>query len=81
MKSWIYHGMLGNDAPEVQVGFTRGGLLLAIQGAMNAVLLFLPIDAELKVGLFVSLNPTLGFASYVGFAVLDRWLKAKGLKP
>ena len=37
MRSWIYHGMLGNDAPEVQVGFTRGGLLLAIQGAMNAV--------------------------------------------
>ena len=81
MKSWIYHGMLGNDAPEVQVGFTRGTLLLAMQGVLNGVLLVLPLDAELKVGLMASLTPTLGFVSYMGFAILDRWLKAKGLKP
>ena len=81
MRSWIYHGMLGNDAPEVQVGFTRGTLLLAMQGALNAVLLVLPLDWEVRAGLMASLNPTLGFVSYMGFAVLDRWLRAKGLKP
>lgn len=81
VMNWAYHGMVGNDAPEVQVGLNRGGLLLAMQGVLNGVLLVLPLDWELRGGLMASLNPTLGFLSYVGFAFLDRWLKAKGLKP
>lgn len=80
MMSWIYHGMTGNGAAETQVAWNRGGFAAAILGITNAVLIVVPIDEVTKTALVASLNPTIGFLSYMGFAFLDKWLKNKGVK-
>ena len=77
---WLYHGLTGNDAAEGQVGATRGVVLGALLGLLNAVVMFLPIDAEQKVELLVALNPPIGLLSYVVFAYFDKWLRRIGRK-
>jgi hypothetical protein len=81
MKDWIYHGLAGNEAPEEQVGFSRGAVAGILLGAINAALYFLPVDVDGKLILASFLNPAAVFLSYLAYAVLDKWLKAKGLKP
>ena len=81
MDNWLYHGLVGNDAPEGQVGFTRGIVLAGIMGPLNVVVLTLPIDGETKAIILASLNPTMGMLSYLLFAVMDKWLRSNGRKP
>lgn len=80
MGSWIYHGITGNGAVETQVGWNRGGFAAGMLGIANAVLIIIPIDEGTRTALIASLNPAIGFLSYMGFAFLDRWLKSKGIK-
>ena len=79
--NWIYHGLANNDAAPTQVGWTRGGLLAALQASLGAVLLFLPMDDQTKFQLAMTLNPALGFLSIMGFSLLDRWMQNRGIKP
>ncbi len=78
---WAYHGLVNNDAAPTQVGWTRGGLLAALQAVLGTVLLFLPIDEGQKLQLALTLNPALAFVSIMGFALLERWAKNKDMKP
>ena len=73
--------MVNNNAAPTQVGWNRGGLAAAIQGILSAVLFLLPLDGDMRAQLMAVLHPTLGFLSLMGFALLDRWMKDKGLKP
>ena len=81
MSDWLYHGLIGNDAPEGQVGFTRGVVLAGIMGPLNVTVLLLPLDGETKAIILASLNPTMGMLSYLMFAWMDKWLKGTGRKP
>ena len=81
MNNWLYHGLVGNDAPEGQVGFTRGGVLAGIMGPLNVVVLTLPIDGETKAIILASLNPTTGLLRYPLFAGLDKWLRSNARTP
>lgn len=80
MKDWIYHGLTGNGAAETQVGWNRGGFTAAVLGVTNAILIVIPMDEVTRTALMASLSPVIGLFSFVGFAVLDKWLKSKGIK-
>ncbi|MEK0324219.1 MAG: hypothetical protein QQN63_00815 [Nitrosopumilus sp.] len=75
IPSGIWHSIAGNDAPPVQVGFTRGILAAGIAGIVNTTLLLLPIDDAAKAALMATINPTLIMLSYLLYAFLEPWFK------
>ena len=75
------HALIGNDAPEVQTGLTRGILAAGMAGIVNTILLLLPIDNASKAALMATINPTLIMLSYLLYAFLDKWMKSHGWKP
>ena len=75
LRDTAWHSLAGNDAPPVQVGFTRGMVAAALVGALNAILIFAPMDDTAKLGLVGTLNPALILASYIVYAFLEPWFK------
>ena len=75
LRDTAWHSLAGNDAPPVQVGFTRGILAAGMAGIVNAILIFLPMEPEAKVALIATLNPVLIMLSYLVFAFLEPWFK------
>ena len=75
------HALIGNDAPEVQTGFTRGIVATGLASIANTILILLPIDAEATVQLMAAMNGALIMGSFLLFGFLDRWMKRNGWKP
>ena len=78
--NWLYHSLVGNDAPPEQTGFTRGVVMGAIVAVVNTVLLFIPMDDGQKVQVMTAMNPALLLLSFVAYGFLDRWLTNAGRK-
>ena len=81
MTNWLYHSLVGNDAAPERTGLTRGVVMAAVVGVVNAVLLFIPMDDGQKVQVMTALNPALLLLSYIAYGFLDRWLTNTGRKP
>ena len=77
----VAHALIGNDAPEVQTGLTRGIVATGLASILNAAVLFLPIDDGAKAQLIAALSGAVIMGSYLVFAFLDRWMKRHGWKP
>ena len=75
------HALIGNDTPEVQTGITRGIVATGLISLVNAAILFAPIDDAAKAQFIAAINGFLIAASFVLFALLDRWMKKHGWKP
>jgi hypothetical protein len=62
----------GNSSKD-EVTITRGMFVAALNGLLNAALIFVPINDSTKAVLAASLNPTMIIVASVLFAVFDKW--------
>lgn len=74
MKDWIYHGLVGNDAPPQLVATVRGVLLACTAGGSAAVAAWAVTDV-LKEIIIPALAAFLSVFSVrvLGEGTLDRW--------
>ena len=75
IQDTAWHNLAGNDAPAVQVGFTRGIVAAGLMSVANTLLVFSPIDDAAKVTLMATMNPALILASYLVYSYLEPWFK------
>ena len=71
----IVHALLGNDTAPTVTGLTRGLVAAGMGGAVQAVLIFVPIPDAQKVELMTALGPGVILLSYVLFGFLDQHTK------
>lgn len=64
-----------NDTTPRTTGLTRGIVAAALVGAMNAVLVFLPIDPDQEVAFIAAMNPVVILISYVLYGFMDHLVK------
>ncbi len=77
MRNAAYHALVGNARSRRTVSASRGGVTAVVAGLANAVMLFMPIPAETKVELLVSLNPAFGLVSHLLWGQLDKSVKGE----
>ena len=56
-----------------EVEITRGTFIAALTGIVNAILVFTPLDDDVKLNLLASLSPSIVIVSHTLFAVYDAW--------
>jgi hypothetical protein len=74
MVERVKNAFLNNgSSTSSEVEITRGTFVAALTGIVNAVLIFAPLDNEVKLNLLASLSPLIVIVAHVLFSVYDAW--------
>ena len=74
MVERVKNAFLNNgSSTSSEVEVTRGTFVAALTGIVNAILVFTPLDDDVKLNLLASLSPTIVIVSHALFAVYDAW--------
>ena len=77
IREYVRHNIFGNGRSRRTVGFNRGALAAAMMGAVNFVMILIPIPAETKVELNVALGPVIILGSFMLYGHIDKAVKGE----